>query len=244
MRSLLALALVTALAPANARADDPPACTEPPSDADVITRLRVLENHVRHEEPLVRRWFMTFAFLHAAMSVAGAMLAAQADSHDIDFRNEMLVNMTSSTLGFLSLIVVGPPLLGAGGTLESMGEETPEARLLKLRAAEDILQRASRSVEFAHGWFPATGSAVYVAGAATTLLVGFGRVNAAYSHSIGGAILGLGRLILRPRGARSAWRRYRRAHPDAPCEERVPDGQRASWRVVPSGFGLGFRVQF
>jgi len=245
MRLLLVCALVTAIPPTTANADERAPCTEP-SDAAVVARLRVLEQHVRHEEPLVRRWFTTFAFLHSAMALGGAILAAQGDSHNVDFRNEMLVNMTSSALALASLVVVGPPLLGAGSALDGMGEDTPEARLLKLRIAEDILRRASAAVEFATGWFPATASAVYVTGAATTLLVGLGRVNAAYTHSIGGAVLGLGRILLRPTGARAAWRRYRRAHPDALCEEeeRVAEGPEASWRVVPSGFGLGLQVEF
>ena len=155
----------------------------------------------------------------------------------------MIVNATSSTLGLLTLIVVGSPLMGAGGSLDAMSAATPEERLFKLRTAEDMLRRASNAVEFAHGWFPATASAVYVAGAATTLLAGFGRLSAAYTHGIGGAIIGLGRLLLRPTGARTAWRRYRRAHPDAACEEPVAAAPQASAQVI-FGLRVGVSMSF
>lgn len=240
--TLLSLVLATALAPTLAHADDRPTCGESPSDAEVRARLLVLEHHVLEQEPLDRRWFTTFAFLHGAMAAGAGILAAQSDNDD-DLRVGMVVNATSSTIGLLSLVIVGTPLMGSGGSLDAMSEATPEERLDKLRAAEDVLRRASNAVEFARGWLPAAASSVYTGGVGVLLLAGFGNLGGAFTHTIGGAIIGLGRLLLRPTGARPAWRRYRHAHPDAACEEPVSPAPQPFVRV-DFGFPLGLSVSF
>ena len=243
-RSALAFVLALTTIPGAAAADDRPVCTETPSDEEVQARLRILEGHVRDEEPGERRWFTTFLLLHGTMAAAGSILAASADTNE-GMQVDMTVNTISSVLAAITLLTSIPPLIGAGGSLDEMPEETPEDRLRKLRNAEDILRRANNAAEFVHSWLPATGSALYTTAAATTLLVGFDRLSAAYTHIIGGAVLGLGRLLFRPVGARSRWRRYRRQYPDAACEEGVAAGlDGPTVRVGMSGLGLSFSLSF
>lgn len=212
-------------------------------DAQVRARLTALSGRVSVEEPAVRRWWTSFLFLHATMATGAAILAGSAQ--DEGFRNEMLVGMTSSTLGFVSLAVFGPPMMGAGDTLRALPERTPEERLHKLRVAEDVFRRSAQNIDFLRSWFPATLSGLYVTAAATTLLVGLQRPSGAIIHSVGGALLGLGRILLRPIDSRDTWRRYLRAYPDADCTMAMP-GPDLSPRVtvVAHGVGLGVRVDF
>ena len=206
-------------------------------------RLSVLSAHVREQEPPVRRWWTTFAVLHGTMASAAAILAATAQ--DEGGRNELLVGTVSSTLAIGTLLVFTPALMGGGDALNAMGDDTPEARLAKMRRAEDILSRGAASVDFLHSWVPATLTGAYLAAASSTLLLAFGRTAGAFTHAVGGIVLGMGRILLHPRGARDAWMSYRRAHPDAGCVEAVAGrapGPRIRFAV--QGLGLGLRLTF
>lgn len=237
----VSLALLLVLASASSALAQATACTEL-ADREVRARLAVLSGVVDREEPAVRRWFTSFALLHGVMASAAGILAASAD--DEGFRNEMLVGTLSSSLALLSLVVVGPPLLGAGTGLRALPEDTAAERLHKLRVAEDALRRDAAAIDFLRSWFPATASTLYVAAAAGTLLLALERPSGAITHSVGGAVLGLGRILLRPIGSRSAWRSYLRAHPDADCTEVPAVAERPDVAVVVQGLGLGLRVDF
>lgn len=217
-------------------------CTETPTDSDVRRRLEVLGNHVRHEEPPMRRWWTTFALLHLTMASTSAILAASAE--DDGFRAEMLVGLTGSALAVSTLLIFSPALLGAGDSLRGLPEGTAEERLYKMRIAEGILHRSATTVDFLRSWLPTSLTALYVAGASGTLLLAFERTTGAFTHMVGGMILGLGRVLLHPTGSRDAWRRYSRAHPDADCEEATAPPPATSWQLMPYGIGAGLRVSF
>lgn len=241
VRPLFAAVLVLACA-SSALAQQPPACTDLP-DREVRARLTLLTGVVAREEPAVRRWWTSFALLHAVMASGAGILAASAQ--DENFRNEMLIGTLSSGLALTTLVIFSPPLLGAGNSIDAMPDDTPEARLHKLRVTEDALRRSSASIDFLRSWFPATLSTLYVTAAASTLLLVFDRPSGAIIHSAGGAILGLGRILLRPTGSREAWRSYLRAHPDAACAETtVSAAPPPEVAIVAHGLGLGVRIDF
>jgi hypothetical protein len=242
--ALRSAAVLLVLACASGAAAQRPMCSDALSDGEVRARLAIVSGIVRREEPAVRRWFTTFAFLHATMASGAAILAASAQ--DDGFRNEMLMGTLSSALGLTTLVIFGPPEMGAGDGLRALPEDTPEERLHKLRVAEDVLRRSAASIDFLRSWVPATLSTLYVVAAASTLLLAFDRASGAMTHSIGGALIGLGRILLRPTGSREAWRGYLRAHPDADCDEMPGVSMTSTPEValVPYGLGLGLRIDF
>lgn len=236
------LAFSSALLTGSARAQEG-TCGEAPSDRAVRARLAFLTASLRREEPAVRRWYTTFMLLHAVMGTTSAILAGSAQ--DENFRNEMLVGTTSSTLALTTLLIFSPPLMGAGDRLRALPEDTPEARLHKLRVAEGMFLAAANNIDFFWGWFPATMSSLYVTAAASVLLLAFNRPQGAIVHSVGGAVLGLGRLLLHPSGGRDVWRRYSRTYDDAGCAQApVPPPIEPRAQIVPYGLGLGLRVEF
>src|SRR5690606_22086475 len=86
VRAWLAAVLVLSLAStASAQAS---VCTELDDD-DVRARTAILEDAIAREEPAVRRWWTSFALLHAVMASGAAILAASAQ--DEGFRNEMIM---------------------------------------------------------------------------------------------------------------------------------------------------------
>lgn len=225
-------------------AQDRPTCGEPPSDAEVRERLTILESAVRDEEPAVRRWYSSFLLVQGTVALATGILAVTAE--DDGFRVNQLFSAGGSAVGLLALLILAPPELGAGDELRSHEADTPDGRLRKMRAAEDVLRRAHDSIESARGWLPVTISVAYVAVASATLLLAFEQTTGAFLHSVGGVALALSRLLLRPTGARGAWRRYLARYPDAGCAsaEPVATSPGPTLRVGPTGVGIGLSVSF
>ncbi|MBX3270189.1 MAG: hypothetical protein KF729_08000 [Sandaracinaceae bacterium] len=242
-RLVVVLIAALALGPARARADERPLCRETPSDVEVRGRLALVRAYVRAEEAPARRWYTTFLFLHGAMAAGSIMLAASGEQNDGQ-RVDMTVNAISSTLAVLTMITATPPMIGVGGTLDAMPDDSPEQRLAKLRVAEDALRREANAIAFVDSWLPATGTALYTTAASSTLLLGFDRLGAAYTTIFGGIVLGHGRLLLRPRGTRGRWRAYRDRFPDAACDEAAAPSSGARYDVGLVGLGLGLTIQF
>jgi len=239
----VALALAFSLIASPVLADERPVCTDPPSDREVSRRLEIVREYIRQSEPPARRWYTTFMLLHATMAVGAGMIAIAADTNEGQ-RIDMSVNTLSSTLAVLSLVVASPPMMGAGGTVDAMPTDTPAARLRALREAEDILRREANAIDFAQGWLPTTGSVLYTSGAAIVLLTAFDRVSAAFTLAGGGAVLGLGRLLLRPMDARARWRRYSNRFEDAACEDAPAASIEPRLRIGLNGAGLGVSLTF
>lgn len=236
----LVMPLIAATASASAQRA---ACSDSLDDREVRARLAALEQVVRREEPAMRRWWTTFLFLHGTMASGAAILAGTAN--DPNFRDEMLMGTLSSTLALATLAFVPPPLMGGGDSLRALPEATAEDRLRKLRAAEDLLRRQAGGTDFLRSWLPPTLSALYVTAAASVLLLAFQRPQGALTHSIGGAVLGTGRILLHPFGARDAWRSYLRRHPDADCDATsIPAPVATRVQVGAHGLGLGLRIDF
>ena len=242
--ALAALLTLAAGSPSLAHAD-PPTCGEAPSDREVSQRLRVLRQMIRDHEPPARRWYTTFAFLHGTMAATSGILAGAAQ--DEGSRNELLVGLTGSTLAIATLLFVTPPIMGAGDADRAMPARTPEERLDKMRALEQVLGREHDGVNLLHGWLGVTGTVLYVAAASGVILLGLERTSGAFTHSVGGTILGLSRLLLRPMDARDAWRRYRARHVDANCTpiaEPIAELPGPDLRFGASAAGLGLSLTF
>jgi hypothetical protein len=242
MRSIVLAALILcAIEPACAQAQVTQECPDL-DDAQVRARLHRLASDIDREEPAMRRWWSTFLVLHLTMASAAGILAFSADS--TTFRDTMLVSSVSSSLGALTLFTFLPALVGAGGSLAGMPEDTPEDRIAKLRIAEAVMRRSAAQTGFLRDWFAVTASAVYITGGSMALLA-LGLVGGAYLHGIGGAVLGLGRLLLHPTGGRDAWQTYARRYPDVDCLVHASAPEDAfRWALVPQGLGLGLVMNF
>lgn len=238
-RALASIAIVLCLQTARARADE---CREL-TEAEVRARLREASLIVAEEEPAMRRWWATFLLAHVTMATATALIATSTPSS----RDAMIVNTVSSSIAFLSLLVVTPPIVGAGGSLRPVAEDSPAARLAKLRLTEGLLQRQTNQTAFVRSWVPVTLSAAYITGASLTQLLAVGSIGGALLHAIGGSILGMGRLLLHPTSTRDRYERYLRAHGGPSCDPQASQQTAAlepSWSFVPQGIGLGFVMSF
>jgi hypothetical protein len=239
----LVLALLTLAPPVSAQDDEARCADADPSDAEVRERLAVARGAIAVHEPDMRHWFTAFVILHAVMGGTQLTLfvAAPDDGQRADFGFQAL----SSVLGMATLLISTPPLLGAGGTLDGMAEDTPEARRLKLASAESLLRRSSDAVSFVRGPVSSLLTTGYGLAASTVLLLAFNRPSAALLLAGGTAVIGQGRLLLHPWGIRDAWRSYQQRYPDAGCLSQTPPAALATrWSIGTYGVGLSFTLTF
>ena len=229
--------LVTALPVARA---DPPACSdEAPPDDEVRRRLAWIEARIDDTEDDVRRWFGAFVVIHTLL--AGIQLTLAISTPSDDSRPDFIVNAIGGGLGLVTLLISTPPILGAGDFVRSLARDTPEDRLAAMRAAEARLRRSAEASSFVRSELSSIASALYVEAASLTLLF-LGRTTGAFTHAIGGTILGQGRLLLHPTGAIDAWRTYQARHPDAGCRaDDVPraDAAAPALGLAPAALGRG-----
>lgn len=258
---LFVVVVLCALAPSAARAQEPiPDPTEEEADRcdefglddeQVTERLHDVRARIARHEPDMRHWLTAFAVLHGALLGAEMVLAITANGDGP--RNEGIIGAISSGLGLVTLLASFPPLIGAGGTLDAMPEDTPEQRLTKLVRAERLLRESADATAFVRGPVASLLSAGYVVVVASLLatpLFGPPRTTGAMVLAAGGVVLGQGRILVHPDGILHEWRRYRFLHHDAGCEPAVLPQVAASlaWRFGPAGFagggGLGFQISF
>lgn len=218
-------------------------------DAEVTARLHDVRARIERHEPDMRHWLTAFGVLHGAMLGAQIVLAATANSDGP--RVESIVGSVSSLLGLGTLLVSFPPLVGAGGQIDAMPEDTPEQRVAKLVRAEELLRRSAEASSFVRGPVASLLSAGYVMASSAFIMLGFDRIAGGYTLMAGGIVLGQGRILLHPDGIIHEWRRYLHLHPDAGCTAPVNPGPQAgisSWTVapvgVPAGAGLGLTLTF
>ncbi len=216
-------------------------------DADVTARIHDIRARIEQHEPAMRHWLTAAAVLHGALLGAELVLGFTANGDGP--RNEAIIGAISSGLGLVTLFTSFPPLVGAGGQLDAMPEDTPEQRLSKLVRAEAILHASADGVSFVRGPVASLLSAGYVAVVASLLATVFQRESGAYVLAAGGVVLGQGRLLVHPDGILHEWRRYWFLHPDAGCEPVVrPTSIALNWSVgpaaMPSGGGLGLSLSF
>jgi hypothetical protein len=249
LTAILVAALTIAAAPARAQEDDPARCASfGLDDTEVTARLRDVRARIARNEPDVRHWLTAFSVLHAALLGGELVLGFTASSDG--GRVDAIIGAISSGLGLATLLISFPPIIGAGGALDAMPEDTPEQRVQKLVRAERLLQESANSVSFVRGPLASLLSAGYVAVAASIQIVGFGRQTGGYVLLAGGVALGQGRLLLHPDGALHDWRRYRFLHPDAGCDPavHVSTAPPIAWQILPTampgGAGLGFSMTF
>jgi hypothetical protein len=216
-------------------------------DADVTARLHDIRTRIERHEPDMRHWLMAFAVLHGALFGGEMVLGLTANGDGP--RNEAIIGAISSGLGLVTLLTSFPPLVGAGGQLDAMPEDTPEQRVAKLVHAERLLRESAAATAFVRGPVASLLSAGYVAIVASLLATVFERTTGAYVLAAGGVVLGQGRLLLHPDGILHEWRRYLYQHPDAGCEPEVaPPTPSIAWQLtptaVPGGGGIGFSLRF
>ena len=201
-----------------------------PEELDV--RLAEVERIVADNEGNMDLWFGATYGVHAAL-VLGALTIANITDDD-GTRDEMFVASVGSGLGLITLLIAQPPLIGAGQVAAGIPDK--KTRLWEL---EKILETTHAKVNRTQSWFNHGLSFAYTLGASIFLWFALDRKRAAITQFLGGQLIGQGRLLLQPDGARDEWEIYRDKYL-AGCGESAAVTEPAV-EIEPAGLGLVLR---
>ncbi len=129
-----------------------------PSDEEVKARLGFIQTALDAGRGRARTWWYGWLGGYAAATaVQGGLAIANAKnikavsdavSEDVNtdrkFAADMLVGGATTALGLVGMLIDPFTPLSAPGDLRALPDSTPEARLAKLRKAEDLLRQCAR----------------------------------------------------------------------------------------------------
>lgn len=200
-------------------------------DEERAARIAAATEAVREHEGGLDLWFGAVFGVHAAVMATTLVIGNITDDDGV--KKEMWVAAFGSGLGIITLFTGRPPIIDAD---DALADTEGDARLATLEA---LLEKTAGKIDFSHSWISHGASFLYSAAASLVLWLAFDRPRAAVTQFLGGQLIGQGRLLLQPTGARSAWDAYRSQYLKG-CGEPVEEA--TALRVEPAGFGL--RVSF
>lgn len=195
-------------------------------------RLAAAEKIVADNETNMAIWYGATYGVHSAV-LLGSLVIANTGVEDA-VRDGYYVAAVGSVLGLITLMLAEPPLIGAGEAVAGVEDKTKRLAML-----EAILQRTYEKNNRTQGWLSHTISALYSLGASAFIWFVVERKRTAVTQFIGGNLIGQGRILLQPDGAKDGWAQYRSEYL-ANCGEEVAEAPAVE--VVPTG--LGFQVRF
>ncbi len=242
MRVISAIALLL-LGSSAAYAEPVKSCrTQKAADAaEIEERLKVTQAIVDEYEPLDRLWSGGFLAGHALMAGGAAVLNVTSEGGG---EADMAFAAVGSTLGFLTIALSMPPLIGTQKVLGTMPSDTLEHKKARLLFMEDRLRASAAKARFIRSWLSHTISGLYAVGTSLALWLGYDRGEGALRQVIGSLLIGQGRLIIYPAGVRHDWQAYEESF--LTCKAKLSHRLRlreleqdtSSFSITPTGLGL------
>lgn len=158
------------------------------ADAVVTARLSRVEHILAEDEEHTRTWWRSWIYVQSGL-FAGNVGWGLLTFDDTGARAEHFLNAGGSLLGLLSLVVLRPPALRAGKTLDSLSDSTPLQRAMKLETAEALLAESAEAQSFGSGWAPYTGAFVVGSAIAGPLWFKYDRKLGATGSLVGSMVL-------------------------------------------------------
>jgi hypothetical protein len=208
-------------------------------DAEVTRRLEWIEARLADTEVQVRHWYTGFIAFQSVLLGVNLVLAFAAVTDDDLY--DPIVSGFGAAVGLSTILIFTPPVLGSGDALRALPRGSPEERLSSLRIAERRLRVSGEAALDLRSDLSGILSALYTEAAALTLLF-LGETVSAFLQAAGGMFVGLGRILLHPMGAATAWRIYRSRHPEAGCDDDPIPAARTAASIAFDGRGV--RVDF
>lgn len=158
------------------------------SDAVVTARLSRVEHILAEDEERTRTWWRSWIYVQSGL-FAGNVGWGLLTFDETGARAEHFLNAGGSLLGLLSLVVLRPPALRAGKTLDDLSDSTPLQRSMKLETAEALLAESAEAQSFGSGWAPYTGAFVVGSAIAAPLWFKYDRKLGATGSLVGSMVL-------------------------------------------------------
>ncbi len=224
------LALALALHTARARADER-------TPAEVDARYSAIESALARGESRSRLWWNGWALGYGGLTVAQGGIALFAK--DKGTRVDAVVGGAGSLLGFAGVLTTSRAAFTARDTLAEMDASTPEARALRLRKAEELLEEAADAERLQKSiWAHLATTTVNLTGT-FVLWIGYKRYQSGWLNLLASTAVGELQIITAPTDAVDAWDDYR-----AGRLRKRSSAPRAAWSVAPVPWGLELSASF
>ena len=138
----LATAALIAATMVDTAAAQEPGCA-PGLDDEVRERTAFIEAALDDEAPAAKRWWWGWTIGYSAVAIGEGVAAALVS--DRDLRVDLAVGSLSALLGALGLLIMPLDAAFAADELADLPDDTPEARVDRLAAAESLLDDAAES---------------------------------------------------------------------------------------------------
>jgi hypothetical protein len=190
---------------------------------DVDARYRRILTVFERGQSAAKVWWFGWTGGYAAATVAQGVLAGVTS--DRGTRIDSVVGATESAIGVIAMLVAVPRTpMWASNELLRMDDDTPCARLRRLRRAEALLEKSADEEAQARSWYTQLiGGAINLA-APVVLWVGYQRYASGWYTLAPGLAAQEGQILTQPTAALAAWNSY---------AEKYAKPRRASWVLAP-----------
>jgi hypothetical protein len=201
-----------------------------PVNANVDAEYDALVAELARGESAARLWWWGWTGGFAAIALGEGVVAIA--THDAGTRESAVVGICGSALGVGAMLFASRAAFTYRARLESMDASTPEARLLRLREAEKILDEAAKDEEEGRSWFAHVGGDAVTLAGTFVLWAGYHQYANGWLNLLGGTVVTEVQIFTRPTAAIEARRAFRAGRPS-------PAASSFTWTVLPSFGGAG-----
>jgi hypothetical protein len=202
----------------------------PPNPVEVDAQYDALAASLARGESAARLWWWGWTGGFAAVAVGEGVVAIA--THDPGTRESAVVGLGGSVLGVGAMLFASRAAFTYRARLDSMDASTREARLLRLREAEKILDEAANDEEQGRSWFAHVGGDAVTLAGTVVLWAGYHQYANGWLNLLGGTVVTEAQILTRPTAAILARRAFR-------AGRRPPPAPSFTWTVLPSFGGAG-----
>lgn len=183
------------------------ACAARPSQADVDARYAYIESALRRDAPAARLWWTGWVASYAALTVGQASFALATTSKGL--RIDSLVGGATTLLGAVGTALTSRAAFTAPGRLAAMKADTPRARRLRLKRAEESLRDVADSERFGRSPVSYIGAALVTLASTFVLWAGYKRYTSGWLNLLAGTAVSQIQIATQPTSGLRAWNAYR-----------------------------------
>jgi hypothetical protein len=177
-----------------------------PSAAEVDERYAFIEAALKRDAPPARLWWTGWVTSYATLTVGQAALALAVKSRGL--RIDSIVGGATTLLGVAGTALSSRAAFTGPGELGDMDADTPRARRLRLKRAEDLLHEVAESERLGRSPVTYFGAAAVTLASTFVLWAGYKRYASGWLNLLAGTAVSQLQIATQPTAGLRAWNAY------------------------------------